>query len=123
MKIIRLNLRLWETSREAGVQLAPGAQMIRLIFDSPQTLRRIWLAFEEREAFRTQEFVLRWASHVGRPFQEIVRQQWNFSSPGGVREIEDFAVDLFAVGVIELIIVADKSGGEARASLVKMCLR
>ena len=81
------------------------------------------MAFEEREAFRTQEFVLRWASHVGRPFQEIVRQQWNFSSPGGVREIEDFAVDLFAVGVIELIIVADKSGGEARASLVKMCLR
>ena len=47
-------------------------------------------------------------------------QQWNFSSPGGVREIEDYAVDLSNVGVLELIIVPDKGGGEARASLVKM---
>jgi hypothetical protein len=57
-----------------------------------------------------------------RSFREIVRQQWNFSSPGGVREIEDYAVDLVDVGVLELIIVPDRSGGEARASLVKMRL-
>ena len=98
----------------------PGSQTIRLIFDSPQKLRRIFLAFEDNEASRTQEFVLRWSSHVGQPFREIVRQQWNFSSPGGVREIEDYAVDLVGVGVLELIIVPDKSGGETRASLVKM---
>jgi hypothetical protein len=72
----------------------PGSQTIRLIFDSPQRLKRIWLAFEDSEVFRTQEFVLRWSTHVGEPFREIVRQQWNFSSPGGVREIEDYAVDL-----------------------------
>jgi hypothetical protein len=100
----------------------PGSQTIRLIFDNPQRLRRIWLAFEDNEVFRTQEFVLRWSPHVGRPFREIVRQQWNFSSPGGVREIEDYAVDLVDVGVLELIIVPDKSGAEARASLVKMRL-
>jgi hypothetical protein len=100
----------------------PGSQTIRLIFDNPQRLRRIWLAFEDNEVVRTQEFVLRWSPHVGRPFREIVRQQWNFSSPGGVREIEDYAVDLVDVGVLELIIVPDKSGGEARASLVKMRL-
>jgi hypothetical protein len=100
----------------------PGSQAIRLIFDSPQRLRRIFLAFEDGEVFRTQEFVLRWSAHVGQPFREIVRQQWNFSSPGGVREIEDYAVDLFDVGVLELIIVPDKNGGEARASLVKMRL-
>jgi len=100
----------------------PGSQTIRLIFDNPQTLKRIWLAFEDNEVFRTQEFVLRWSPHVGDPFREIVRQQWNFSSPGGVREIEDYAVDLVDVGVLELIIVPDKSGGEARASLVKMRL-
>ena len=99
-----------------------GSQTIRLIFDSPQRLRRIWLAFQDSEAFRTQEFVLRWASQLGRPFREIVRQQWNFSSPGGVREIEDYAVDLVDVGVLELIIVPDKGGGETRASLVKMRL-
>jgi hypothetical protein len=100
----------------------PGSQTIRLIFDNPQRLRRIFLAFQDSEASRTQEFVLRWSLHVGQPFREIVRQQWNFSSPGGVREIEDYAVDLFEVGVLELIIVPDKSGGEARASLVKMRL-
>ena len=77
------------------------------------------MAFEDSETFRTQEFVLRWSSRVGQPFREIVRQQWNFSSPGGVREIEDYAVDLSNVGVLELMIVPDKSGGEARASLVK----
>jgi hypothetical protein len=100
----------------------PGSQTIRLIFDRPQRLRRIFLAFEDSEASRTQELVLRWSSHVGQPFREIVRQQWNFSSPGGVREIEDYAVDLVDVGVLELVIVPDKSGGEARASLVKMRL-
>jgi XRCC1 N terminal domain len=100
----------------------PGSQTIRLIFDRPQRLRRIWLAFQDTEGARTQEFVLRWAPDAGHPFREIVRQQWNFSSPGGVREIEDYAVDLFDVGVLELIIVPDKGGGDARASLVKMRL-
>jgi len=98
----------------------PGSQTIRLIFDSPQKLSRIFLAFEDSDVSRMQEFVLRWSSRVGKPFREIVRQQWNFSSPGGVREIEDYAVDLSNVGVLELIIVPDKIGGEARASLVKM---
>ncbi len=100
----------------------PGSQTIRLIFDNPQRLRRIWLAFEDTEGSRTQEFVLRWSPDAGKSFHEIVRQQWNFSSPGGVREIEDYAVDLFDVTVLELIIVPDNSGGEARASLVKMRL-
>jgi hypothetical protein len=106
--------------RRGWLAAEPGTQTIRLIFDNPQKLRRIFLAFEDNEAARTQEFVLRWSSHVGQPFREIVRQQWNFSSPGGVREIEDYAVDLVDVGVLELIIVPDKSGGETRASLVKM---
>jgi len=98
----------------------PGSQTIRLIFDSPQRLKRIFLDFEDSEVFRTQEFVLRWSSHVGQPFREIVRQQWNFSSPGGVREIEDYAVDLSDVGVLELVIVPDTSGGGALASLTRM---
>ena len=99
----------------------PGTQTIRLIFDTPQKLSRIFLAFEDNEAFRMQEFVLRWSLHVGQPFREIVRQQWNFSAPNSVRETEDYAVELSEVTVLELTIVPDKSGGEARASL--MCLR
>jgi hypothetical protein len=86
------------------------------VFDNPQRLRRIWLVFEETETQRTQEFVLRW-SDTGHSFREIVRQQWNFSPPETVRETEDYSVELSDVTVLELKIVPDKSGGEARASL------
>jgi hypothetical protein len=98
-----------------------GPQIIRLLFDQPQKVRRIWLVFEEREIQRTQEFVLRWSDH-GRSFQEIVRQQWNFSPPGTVRETEDYTVDLSDVTVLELRVLPDQSGGEARASLVSLRL-
>ena len=98
-----------------------GPQILRLLFDQPQKVRRIWLVFEEREIQRTQEFVLRWSDH-GRSFQEIVRQQWNFSPPGTVRETEDYTVDLSDVTVLELRILPDQSGGEARASLVSLRL-
>src|SRR6266849_89984 len=45
---------------------SPGTQTIRLLFDQPQRLRRISLAFEENEIKRTQEFVLRWSPDSGR---------------------------------------------------------
>jgi hypothetical protein len=99
-----------------------GTQTIRLIFDEPQNLRRIWLVFEDSENTRTQEFVLRWSPDSGHSFREIVRQQWNFSPPESVREVEDYAVELSAVTVLELIIVPDKSGGAARASLASLRL-
>lgn len=99
-----------------------GTQTIRLIFDEPQKLRRIWLVFEDSENARTQEFVLRWSPDTGHTFREILRQQWNFSPPGSVREIEDYAVELSEVTVLELIIVPDKSGGAARASLASFRL-
>jgi hypothetical protein len=100
----------------------PGMQIIRLIFDEPQTLRRILLVFEDTENNRTQEFVLRWSSDMQDSSREIVRQQWNFSSPHSVRETEDFPVELSKVKVLELEIIPDKSGGEIRASLVSLRL-
>jgi hypothetical protein len=99
-----------------------GTQTIRLIFDEPQRLTRISLVFEETETERTQEFVLRWSSDGGRSFQEIVRQQWNFSPPNTVREVEDYRVDLSGVTVSELVIVPDISRGAARASLKSLRL-
>lgn len=95
----------------------PGTQIIRMIFDRPQTLRRIWLVFEDSENARTQEFVLRWSRGQESSFREIVRQPWNFSPGGSVRENEDYTVHLSEVGMLELIIVPDKSGGDVRASL------
>jgi len=100
----------------------PGTQTIRLLFDQPQRLRRISLAFEENEIKRTQEFVLRWSPDSGRSFREIVRQQWNFSPPDTVREVEEYQVELSEVTVLELVIVPDNSGGTARASLKSLRL-
>jgi hypothetical protein len=99
-----------------------GAQTIRLIFDQPQSLRRISLVFEEATTERTQEFVVRWSADKGRSFREVVRQQWNFSPPGAIREVEEFQVALMDVTVFELVIVPDISRGLARASLTSLRL-
>src|SRR5437870_9433652 len=101
---------------------SPGTQTIRLLFDQPQRLRRISLAFEENEIKRTQEFVLRWSPDGGRSFREIVRHQWNFSPPETIREVEEYHVELSDVTVLELIIVPNNSGGTARASLKSLRL-
>jgi hypothetical protein len=106
-------------SREAQGRHAasPGTQTIRLLFDQPQKLRRISLVFEENHRERTQEFVLRWSGDGGRSFREIVRQQWNFSPPNSIREVEEYRVELSDVIVLELVIVPDISRGSVRASL------
>lgn len=94
-----------------------GSQTIRLVFDQPQRLKRISLVFEENEEQRTQEFVLRWSSNGGNSFHEIARQQWNFSPPDTIREVEEYQVDLSNVTVLELTIVPNVGAGAARASL------
>src|SRR5438552_18762342 len=101
---------------------SPGTQTIRLLFDQPQRLRRISLVFEETEAERTQEFVQRWSPDGGRSFREIVRQQWNFSPPKTIREVEEYRVELSNVTILELSIVPNTSGGPARASLKSLRL-
>jgi hypothetical protein len=100
----------------------PGEQTIRLVFDEPQRLQTISLVFEEDGMTRTQEFVLRASSSAGEPFREIVRQQWNFSAPTSTREIEEYAVELPDVRLLELTIVPDISGGLAHASLKSLRL-
>jgi hypothetical protein len=100
----------------------PGTQTIRLVFDQPQGLGRIALVFEETATERTQEFVLRWSGDGGDSFREIVRQQWNFSPPNTIREVEDYRFELSGVTVLELVIVPDISRGSARASLKSLLL-
>jgi hypothetical protein len=99
-----------------------GSQTIRLIFDQPQSLSRISLVFEENETERTQEFALRWSGDGGRSFREIVRQQWNFSPPNAIREVEEYRVELSRVTVLELVIVPSINRGTARASLKSLRL-
>lgn len=101
---------------------APGAQTIRLVFDQPQRLKCISLVFEENETARTQEFLLRWSPDGGISVKEIVRQQWNFSPPESVREVEEYQVELSGVTVLELVVNPDISGRVARASLKNLRL-
>jgi len=96
--------------------------LIRLIFDRPQTLKRISLVFEEKETSRTQEFVLRWSPNREGMLREIVRQQWNFSPPHTTTEVEEYRVELSDVAVLEMTITPDIAGGAARASLISLAV-
>lgn len=109
--------------RTSGWRAAePGTQTIRLLFAQPQPLRRIWLNFIESLTERTQEYVLRWSPDRGQSFQEIVRQQWNFSPHGSTSQTEDHHVELPAVTILELSIIPDISGRNAFASLAQLRL-
>jgi len=98
----------------------PGVQTLRLLFDSPQNIELIHLVFTEGHQARTQEFVLRWSSGDGQPLKEILRQQYNFSP--GSKEIENYAVNLNAVEVLELEIVPAVDSKDAYASLAELRL-
>jgi len=99
-----------------------GKQTIRLLFDEPRRISHIRLVFEENEQARAQEFVLRWSPDGGVSWEEIVRQQYNFSPPDSNREVEDYVVDIDGLTQLELVIIPDISGGEARASLARLQL-
>ena len=100
----------WRAAKE-------GRQVIRLVFDKPQVLHRIWLRFSETEFTRTQEFVLRAFSWGAQPFREIVRQQWNFSPEGSTEETEEYPLELTDVSALELAIQPDITSGKAIATL------
>jgi hypothetical protein len=100
----------------------PGEQTIRLLFNEPLRLQRIHLVFQGDDKERTQEFVLRWSPDGGQSYREIVRQQYNFSPPEALDEVENYNVDLDGVTALELKIVPDISGGSAQASLAQLRL-
>jgi hypothetical protein len=99
----------------------PGPQLVRLHFDVPQQVHRIRLCFVEPARARTQEFVLRYAMN-GEATHEIVRQQWTFSPHGSTCEVEEYRVELAQMTMLELAIVPDISGGDARATLAQLRL-
>jgi hypothetical protein len=101
----------------------PGEQVIWLVFDRPQSLHHLRLVFAEAQQVRTQEFVVRWSADGGQSYREVVRQQYIFSPPGTVHEVEDYQVRLDDVTHVELRIVPDIQGGDACATLQEMRLR
>jgi hypothetical protein len=109
-----------------------GPQTIRLRFDQPTAIRRIYLHFVEREAERSQEFSVYAGSGEGKPregdagLREVVRQQFAFSPGGATEEIEDYSVELKEVTVFELRIDPDRAHdpkqSRTHASLVRLRL-
>jgi hypothetical protein len=84
-----------------------GPQIIRLHFDEPLTIHRIYLHFIDKTAERSQEFAIFAGS--GTELREVVRQQFSFSPGGSTEEIEDYTVALEHVTVMELKIDPDRS--------------
>jgi hypothetical protein len=91
-----------------------GPQVIRLHFDEPLTIRRIKIHFIDRAAERSQEFAVFTNGEDG-TLLEVVRQQWSFSPGGATEEIEDYAVALTGVTVLELRIDPDRSHDPAQS--------
>jgi hypothetical protein len=100
----------------------PGAQMIRLVFDAPQALHLLHLVFSEVQHERTQEFVVQGSADGGQSFREIVRQQYHFSPPGAICEVEDYHMHVEGVTTLALHIVPDIQGGKAHATLRELRL-
>jgi hypothetical protein len=84
-----------------------GPQVIRLVFHTPQTIRRIQLHIVDQESERSQELSLTATLEDGP--REVVRQQWNFSPNGTTEELEDYRVELNGVTALELKIDPDRS--------------
>jgi Anaphase-promoting complex, subunit 10 (APC10) len=86
----------------------PGPQTIRLRFDAPVAIHRIWLHCIERAAERSQEFAIYAGSDDG-DLRQVVRQQFTFSPAGSTEEIEDYTVNLENVTVLELRLDPDRA--------------
>ena len=108
----------FDESDERGWRAAkPGKQTIRVFFDEPQRIRRIWFRFIELEAERTQQFSLQWSTDKTDALRPLFQQQWNFSPSGSTSQIEDYKVDLDGVWMLQLVIDPDIAGGPAVATL------
>jgi hypothetical protein len=106
------NTRGWRASER-------GKQTIKLFFDEPQRIRRIWLQFVELEKERTQQFTLQWSKDKTDALRPLFQQQWNFSPSGSTSQIEDYKVDLDGVWMLQLVIDPDIARGPAVATLEK----
>ena len=104
------------------IAAGPGEQTLILLFDSPQTIRRIGLEVEELAVSRTQELSVSVSSDGGRTYRELVRQEFNFSPPGTSFERELWSASAGAVTHLRLDIKPDKGGRVGRATLTSLRL-
>jgi hypothetical protein len=99
-----------------------GEQTVILLFDRPQTIRKIGVEVEELAVSRTQELSVSVSSDGGRTYRELVRQEFNFSPPGTSFERELWSTSAGAVTHLRLEIKPDKGGRVGRATLTSLTL-
>jgi hypothetical protein len=105
-----------EEQREGWRALTPGPQVIRFRFDTPQTIKRIQLHFQEAEIERSQEVaIFVTTKRYGR--KELLRQQWMFSPNGATSEVEDYTFELEGVTALELQIDPGRHDKQVFATL------
>jgi hypothetical protein len=99
-----------------------GEQTVTLLFDTPQTIRKIGVEVEELAVSRTQELCVSVSSDGGRTYRELVRQEFNFSPPGTSFEREAWSTSAGAVTHLRLEIKPDKGRRVGRATLTSLTL-
>lgn len=78
-----------------------GPQTLRLLFGEPQNIHRIRVHVADRVSERTQEIRVR-AGVTAQTLEEVALWQFSFSPRGVTEEIEEIAVSLDGVTVVEL---------------------
>jgi len=105
------------------IAATPGEQTLILAFDVPQRIGRVLVEVEETQDSRTQELQLAVPRDGGRGYQELVRQEFNFSPPNTTLEREDWAIAGEAITHLRLWIKPDKGGRPCRATLTSLALK
>jgi hypothetical protein len=100
----------------------PGEQTLILVFDSPQTIRKVSLEVEELSVSRTQELSASVSSDGGRTYRKLVRQEFTFSPPSTSFEREVWSVEAEGVTHLRLDIKPDKGGRVGQATLTSLSL-
>jgi hypothetical protein len=100
----------------------PGEQTIALAFDTPQTIHRVVLEIEEHEVSRTQELDVSVSRDGGLHYQELRRQEFNFSPDGTTFEREDWVIAESNVTHLRIRIRPDKGSRACRASVTSLVL-
>jgi hypothetical protein len=57
------------SEQDPGALPRRALQRIRLVFDQPQSIRRMRLQFNESDVARTQEFTARWSGRPDEPLK------------------------------------------------------
>ena len=83
-----------------------GPQTVRLLFQEPQQIRRIRVHAVDRVSERTQQLRV-FAGRSPETLAEVARWEFAFSPRGSTEEMEELAVALDSITVVELRIDPD----------------